>query len=338
MALSGYQGVDIPVNVKMDGVIHDTYTVSFEPPAFTTIDHDSFTFTNANWNVNQVLTINCSAIGNCKIPVKITAPYNPDGELDTAIDVDILPLPLDSWVGSVPAWRDGGAGDFQIAHNNVVVGHKVNIKTNSWVGIGGDSPFLVASLGTLLVDLPDGSHASISMGALGNTTIYTMALLGVYRFRIAMTPCWIQAYDVPTSHVIQATVFRYNVTDSVGTNLLGPIDSPATKSQGMSVRNDNTGWSFNDTPRHADGPFSLVVPSAVQENTIIEPISIHNGPNSVVETNCTGTTIDGAAATVQIAGTRINFASGVSCSRAGMEVWLGGQNTGITFAAGYANV
>lgn len=334
MALSGYQGVDIPVNIKMAGLIHDTYTVQFTPPAYTTLDHSAFTFTNANYNVNQVLKVNCNAAGTCRIKTRITAPYWPGKVLEDSIEIEILALPLDSWVGDVPEWYDGSGGNLSVSHNNVVIGHKANLGSTHVDGLALDLPFFFNGGGNVFVDLPDGSHDTLGL-TLGSTIVYQMLQLGVYRFRMSSQPCFIQEANI-AGHIIQRNTWNYTITDASGTVLVPTVTTAPISCQGFATEQGNNGLSFSDTPRHPDGPFNVTTPAVVSQNTFVQSISFQGG-GGITQTNCTGGAVNGASATVVISGTRTNFPFGVSCNRAAIEVWVGGQNTSITFGAGYNN-
>lgn len=275
MALSGYQGVDIAVNIKMAGVIHDTYTVKLEAPAFTTLAPGVLTFTPANYNTNQIVTLNSNAIGNCKVKTHITAPYNPNGSLDSAFDVDILPLPLNTWIGSTPHFDELSNGDLQISHNNVLIGHKFVLGVSTVSGIASDVPFVTSPTYHFKVIAPDGSSS------INNPGPYTTTQVGIYRVIPITDFCQLQIAET-SGHTIVVSNFTFEVTDSAGGVLVPTVTAASIKSQGFTClstavhRNGITGPG-----PISEGPF----PSAYVEYNVLGDLTfdiggVGTGPNA----------------------------------------------------------
>lgn len=342
MTTIGYKNIPFVVDVTMHAAVHSNHYVNLhsnDPRLTFPSGGTSMTFTPANWNTPQHITVNFNGTGDAELLAAITNDYFVDGAghhrvKNDIIDLSVTPLPADTWVGTTPEWYDGSGGDLFIAHNNLVAGHKADIGSTLVQGLVSDVPFFVNGGGNIFVDLPDGSHTTLSL-SLGSGIIYTMALLGVYKFRMSMTPCLIQGGNL-SGHVIQQQTFNYTITDAGGTVLIPTVTSATITSQGFSVANDNTGFSFNDTPRHADGPFSVTVPSAVLQNTFRQSV-VFTGGGGITQGNCTGGAVNGSGTTVVISGTRVNFPFGVSCNRSAIEVHVGGFDTGLRFGAGYNN-
>lgn len=342
MAVIGYVNIPFQVSVTMHAAIHaDHFVGLYANDARLSVDSSTanMIFTASNWSVPQMVTVTGHQPGDLELLAHISNSYFVNGAgvhrfVDGLIDLSVTVLPTDTWIGTTPEWYDGSGGDLFIAHNNIVAGHKADIGSTLVQGLASDVPFFVNGGGNIFVDLPDGSHTTLSL-SLGSGIVYTMALLGVYKFRMSMTPCLIQGGNL-SGHVIQQQTFNYTITDAGGTVLIPTVTSATITSQGFSVANDNTGFSFNDTPRHADGPFSVTVPSAVLQNTFRQSV-VFTGGGGITQGNCTGGAVNGSGTTVIISGTRVNFPLGVSCNRTAIEVHVGGNDTGLRFGAGYNN-
>ena len=344
MTTVGYKNIPFIVDITMHSAIHAEHQVHLfanDPRLTFPAGGTAMTFTPANWNVAQHVTVNFDGVGDAEMLAAITSDYFVDGAghhrvRTDIIDLSVTALPIDTWIGSTPQWFDGSSGDLAIVHNNVVGGHKAVIGIPSWTGLGADIPFLLPSTCTVCVDLPDGTHATLTTINPGSTVTYTMAQLGIYHFRIVMSPCWVMAYNAGTGHTIQVSTFSYSITDAGGTLLIGPVNKAGVQSQGASTAAGNTGFSFSDGPgRLPDGPFSVTLPSTYNELSFLDALSLQGGGGTTTS-NCTGT-VTPSGSTVVCAGVRNNFPFAVSLNRSAIEVHVGGVDTGIRFGAGYNN-
>ncbi len=102
MALTGYIGIPISIDIVMAAAIHADHVVTFSPPAngtqLTFVSGGTQTFTSANWNTAQHLVVTPLQSGTIEIPYVVTSAYTTRTVRGT-VSVTIATVPVDTWIG-----------------------------------------------------------------------------------------------------------------------------------------------------------------------------------------------------------------------------------------------
>ena len=299
MSTSGYTNIPFTVNVAMHAAIHAEHYVKLGNGGDGRLTFPGggteMLFSPANWSVPQPILVNFNGVGDAELMADVTNDYFVDGTgahrtVRFIIDLSVTALPLDAWYGSTPAFDTNSQGNLGIAHNNLVIGHRLVLGATQLSGLADDVPFNTTPTYSFEITAPNGA---VTIAAPGSTP---MMQLGAYRIRAITTFCVIQQAEA-VGHTIVLSDFTYGVTDAGGGTIVATVTAASIKSQGFACETGSVRIHGIVGP----GPINVpTIPSGFDDVNVLGTLEFTIG-GAGSGPNATGTASGGT--TIGISGT-----------------------------------